>query len=199
VAVDGVRWLATEEHFQLGYWVLFARGLEPAELVRRLEPVTPVAGAVLREDVDEVEDEADGVVVRAGANAGWAFGIVEGGPVGRAPDRTLGALSAGTSAVELWRTVNADTGFAFAEDGRTVCRFEPGREHERSGTAPDRLLPALRGAGLVLPDGSTPFEHGEDLPDAMVRVLAMAESEFGLDLPRRAVLEDALTAGVLEV
>ncbi|MGW2643106.1 DUF6461 domain-containing protein [Streptomyces sp. NPDC001348] len=196
--MDGVRWLAAEDHFPLGYWVLFARSLEPAELVRRLAPVTPVAAAVTREDVDEVEDAADGVVVRAGASAGWAFGIVEGGPIGRAPDQALGTLSAGTSAVELWRTVNADTGFALAEDGRTVCRFEPGSEHERSGAAPDRLLPALRGAGLVLPDGSTPFEHGEDLPDALLRVLAMAESEFGLDLPQRTVLEDALTAGVLD-
>jgi hypothetical protein len=33
----------------------------------------------------------------------------------------------------------------------------------------------------------------------MLRALAMAESEFGLDLPRRAVLNDALTAGVLGV
>lgn len=48
--------------------------------------------------------------------------------------------------MELWRTVNADIGCAFAENGRTVCRFEPGREHERSGTEPDRLLPALRRA-----------------------------------------------------
>ncbi|WP_445283533.1 DUF6461 domain-containing protein [Streptomyces sp. DSM 118148] len=197
--MDGIRWLATEDHFPLGYWVLFARGLEPAELVRRLEPVTLLAETVERVNVDEVGDEADGVVVRAGASAGWTFGIVEGGPLGRAPDQALGALSTGTSAVELWRTVNADTTFAFAEDGWTVCRFEPGREHERSGTAPDRLLPALRGAGLVLPDGSTPFEHGKDIPDAMLRVLAMAESEFGLDLPRRTVLEDALIAGVLEV
>ncbi|MEC3996735.1 DUF6461 domain-containing protein [Actinacidiphila sp. DG2A-62] len=199
--MDGIQWLATEDHFDLGYWVLFAQGLEPAELVRRLAPVTPVAGPVTRVDVDDVEDSAagDAVVVRAGSSAGWAFGIVEGGPVGRAPDRGAGALSAGARAVELWRTVNGDTGFAFAEDGRTVCRFEPGREHERAGSEPDRLLPALRAAGLVLPDGTTPFEHGEDLPDALPRVLALAEAEFGLDLPRQAVLADALTAGLLEV
>ncbi|MEW2290547.1 hypothetical protein [Streptomyces sp. NPDC047841] len=77
--------------------------------------------------------------------------------------------------------------------------FHPGREHERSGTEPDRLLPALRRAGLVLPDGSTPFEHGQDVPDAMLRVLAMVEAEFSLDLPRRAVLEDALTTAVVQV
>ncbi|MGW3458640.1 DUF6461 domain-containing protein [Streptomyces olivaceoviridis] len=69
-----------------------------------------------------------------------------GCPVGGAPKQAVQALSAGTSALELWRTVNADIGCAFAENGRTVCRFEPGREHERSGTEPDRLLPALRRA-----------------------------------------------------
>ncbi|MEV5385706.1 DUF6461 domain-containing protein [Streptomyces sp. NPDC052721] len=162
--MDGVRWLATGDYFELGYWVLLARGLESAELIRRLEPVTPVPESVTRWGVDAIEDEYDGVVMRAGASVGWAFGIVEGGPVGRAPNQAVEALSAGTSAVELWRTVNADTGCAFAENGRTICRFEPGREHERAGTEPDRLLPVLRRAGLVLPDGSTPFEHGHDVP-----------------------------------
>jgi hypothetical protein len=197
--VDGVRWLAAEGHFDCGYWVVFARGLEPAELVRRLAPVTPVDEPVTRFGVDEVEDAGGGVVVRAGGSAGWAYGVVEGGPVGREPEAVLGALSAGTAAVEVFRTVNADTGFGFGEHGRLVCRFEPGLEHERSGADPDRLLPALRRAGLVLPDGTTPFERGIDLPDALPRVLAMAEAEFGLDLPRRAVLNGALTAGLLDV
>jgi hypothetical protein len=197
--VDGLRWLATEEDFDCGYWVVFARGLGPAELVRRLAPVTPVDEPVTRFDVDEVEGEGGGVVVRAGEGAGWAYGVVEGGPVGRESEAVLGALSAGTAAVELWRTVNGDTGFGFGEDGRMVCQFEPGWEHWRSGADPGRLLPALRRAGLVLPDGTTPFEHGTDVPDAMLRVLAMAEAEFGLDLPRQAVLEEALTAGLLDV
>jgi hypothetical protein len=97
------------------------------------------------------------------------------------------------------RTVNSDSGFAFAEDGQIVCAFEPGYEHERSGPDPDRLLPALLHAGLVMPDGRTPFEHGLDfdLGDVRERVLAMAEREFGLDLPRQAVLHGGLTAGVL--
>lgn len=33
--MDGVRWLEAEDHFELGYWVLFARGLDPEELLRR--------------------------------------------------------------------------------------------------------------------------------------------------------------------
>lgn len=197
--MDGVRWLETGGDFEFGYWVLFAHGLEPAELVRRLSPVTLVDAAVAREGVDEVEDVYGGVVVRAGAAAGWAFGVVEGGPVGRPSGKAVAALSRGTMAVELWRTVNADTYFAFAEQGRTVCCFEPGLEHARAGSDPDRLLPALRDAGLVLPDGSTPFEHGEDVPEPTMRVLTMVEVRFGLDLPRRTVLTDALTAGVLQV
>jgi len=125
--------------------------------------------------VDTVEGGIGGIVVRAGSSAGWAYGVVEAGPVERAP------------------------GFAVAEDGRIVCEFEPGLEHERSGTDPDRLLPALRRAGLVLTDGRTPFDHGVDLPDEMERVLATAEREFGLDLPRQAVLDGGLSAGALSV
>lgn len=50
----------------------------------------------------------------------------------------------------------------------------------------------MRAAGLVLPDGSD-----ADLPDAIGRALAMAEAEFGLSLPRHAVPDGALTAGLL--
>lgn len=61
-----------------------------------------------------------------------------------------------------------------------------------TGADPDRLLPALRAAGLVLPDGSD-----EDAPDATERALAMAEAEFGLSLPRQAVLDGAPAAALL--
>ncbi|MFC1419091.1 DUF6461 domain-containing protein [Streptacidiphilus cavernicola] len=197
MAADGVQWIETENQFDLGYWVMFARGLEPGELLRRLAPVTPVDEPVTRFDVDAVEERLGGIAVRVGSSGGWAFGVVENGPVRLGVDVTARLLSSGTVALEWWRTVNADTGFAFAEDGQTVCAFEPGLEHERSGTDPDRLLPALRRAGLVLPDGSTPFEHGLDLDGPLLRVLALAEQEFGVDLPRQAVLEGGLTAGVL--
>ncbi|MFC1412867.1 DUF6461 domain-containing protein [Streptacidiphilus sp. N1-12] len=194
---DGVQWLETEDQFDLGYWAVFARDLDPVELVRRLGPVTPVGGPVTRFEVDAVEAQFDGIAVRAGGSAGWAYGVVENGPVRRGPDAAVCSLSIGTVAVEWWCTVNRDMRFAFAEDGQVVCEFEPGAEHERSGADPDRLLPALQRAGLVLPDGRTPFEHGIDIDRPLLRVLALAESEFGVDLPRGAVLHSALTAGVL--
>lgn len=79
--MDGVRWLAAGNHFELGCRVLFARGLESAELVRRLVPVTPVPESVTRLGVDAIEGEYNGVVMSAVASAGWAFGIVEGVPL----------------------------------------------------------------------------------------------------------------------
>lgn len=191
---DGVQWLERDGEFDLGYWVVFARGLEPAELVARTEAEPDPMTALTRIEASDLADETDDVVLRAGSAGGWAFGVVEGGPVGDAADTCVRALSVGTEAVGVWRTVNADTYFEYAEDGRTVCCFEPGREHERKGDDPGRLLPALREAGLVLPDGSTPFEHGADVDEPMLRVLRLAESAFGLGLPRHDVLDGALLA-----
>jgi hypothetical protein len=197
MSLGGIQWLATEEHFELGYWVVFARGLDPVELVLRVgaepDPMTPLT----RKEAGDLQDDTDDVVIRAGSSAGWAFGVVEGGPVGADIFGTIRALSVGTEAVELWRTVNAVMSFGYARDGETVCRFEPGLEHERSGSDPDRLLEALQRVGLVLPDGSTPFERGTTVERPELRALALAESSFGLDLPRHAVLRDALPAARL--
>jgi hypothetical protein len=186
--VDGVRWLETGDDFELGYWVLFARGLGPEELLRRLGG-TPEPAELTRVQASDLEGTSGGVVMRAGSSGEWAFGVAEYGSP--RPD-AVAAVSAGTVAVELSRTVNYDTGFAYAEDGRTLCGFEPGMQRHRTGADPDRLLPALRAAGLVLPDGSD-----EDAPDATERALAMAEAEFGLSLPRQAVLDGALAAALL--
>lgn len=185
--MDGVRWLEAEDHFELGYWVLFARGLDP-ELLRRLG-AAPEPAELTRVQASDLEEPSGGAVMRVGSSGGRAFGVAEYGSLSQ---EAVAAVSAGTAAVELSRTVNHDTGIAYAEDGRTVCGFEPGMQRHRTGAEPDRLLPAMRAAGLVLPDGSD-----ADLPDAIGRALAMAEAEFGLSLPRHAVPDGALTAGLL--
>jgi hypothetical protein len=195
--LDGVRWLAASEEVDLGYWVLFVRGLSPALLLTRLGLGADPHQVLTREEAGELADDTGDVVVRAGASAGWAYAFVEGGPAGPDSPDAVRRLSAGTEAVEIWRTVNADRALGYARDGRLVCRFEPGREHERTGAEPDRLAAAMREAGLLLPDGRSPVEHGIDVEQPELRALALVESEFGLDLPRGEVLAGPLLAARL--
>ncbi|ANS68928.1 hypothetical protein SLINC_6704 [Streptomyces lincolnensis] len=195
--MDGIRWLATADEVDLGYWVLFARGLSPADLLTRLGLESESGRMLTRLEAGDLADETDDVVVRAGASAGWAYAFVEGGPAGPAPSDGVRRLSMGTEAVDFWRTVNADSSLGYAEDGRIVCRFEPGREHERTGADPDRLAGAMREAGLLLPDGSAAHQHGDGVDRPDLRALALAEAVFGLDLPRAEVLEGQLLAARL--
>lgn len=190
--VDGIRWLATAEEVSLGYWALFARGLAPAGLLTRLGLDVSSGQLLTREEAGDLADETDEVVLRAGASAGWAYAFVEGGPTGPDALDAVRRLSAGTAAVDFWRTVNAARALGYAEDGRIVCRFEPGREHERTGVDPERLASPMREAGLLLSDGRSPYEHGLDVEQPELRALTLAESMFGLDLPRADVLDGPL-------
>ncbi|KOU59474.1 hypothetical protein ADK57_33500 [Streptomyces sp. MMG1533] len=76
--------------------------------------------------------------------------------------------------------------------------LEPGREHERIGVDPDRLAGAMREAGLLLADGRSLYEHGVDVEERELRALTLAESVFGLDLPRAEVLDWPLRAARLK-
>ncbi|NEB01907.1 hypothetical protein G3I78_22965 [Streptomyces sp. SID13726] len=195
--LDGVQWLATARDVDLGYWVLFARGMSPADLLVRLGLDVDPDQVLTREEANDLADDTGDVVVRAGASRGWAYAFVEGGPAG--PD-SLGAvrrLAAGTEAVDVWRTVNADCSFGYAQDGQIVCRFEPGREHECTGADPDRLGGAMREAGLLMSDGRSHWGHGVAAGRPELRALALAESAFGVDLPRAEVLEEPVLAARL--
>lgn len=50
--------------------------------------------------------------------------------------------------------VNAPALVRYAESGNPVCAFEA--VHDRRGIDPDRLVPHLTRAGLLLPDGEAP-------------------------------------------
>lgn len=195
MALDGVRWVDGGGEFDLGYWLVFARGLQPAELAEALGAADEELVELTRIEASDVEAETDDVVVRVGAAAGWAFAIVEGGPVGDA-SALLEEVSLRAEALGMWRTVNADMYFEFAQDGQRVCGFEPGLEHERTGTDPDRLLPALRDVVGAVADGEPRSEAGDrGSESAMLGALGLAETAFGVELPRDEVLHGALLAG----
>ncbi|MFJ6649891.1 DUF6461 domain-containing protein [Streptomyces sp. NPDC091290] len=95
-----------------------------------------------------------------------------------------GGLGRDGEAVDVWRTVNAHRSLGYAQDGHLICRFEPGRPHERTGTDPYRLVWAMRESGLLPADGTPPEERRADVDQPELCALALADSVFRLDLPR---------------
>ncbi|CAM5503671.1 hypothetical protein SALBM311S_03496 [Streptomyces alboniger] len=124
---------------------------------------------------------------------GWAFAIECASAEGT--DRpTLERVSQGTDAVVLLDSGTPPYWFVHARDGEIASDFEPGVEAEQiGGTHPSFLVPAMREAGMLLPDGTADPDDWE--PER--RILTVAEQVFSLDLPRTAIEGDSLPAVVL--
>ncbi|WP_246127341.1 DUF6461 domain-containing protein [Embleya hyalina] len=90
----------------------------------------------------------------------------------------LAAVWDGTVALSTFENINALTMFHHAESGDVVCGFD--RPRDRWGTDPDRLVPHLTRAGLLLPDG-TQHDHGIDERQRLLH--RMTHTEFGTTLP----------------
>ncbi|MEV7026938.1 hypothetical protein [Kitasatospora sp. NPDC093558] len=84
---DGIRWLAEGDDRLSG--VLFARGIPPEEVARRMGadvrgPAGPVSGAEVWDldiEVYRPSEDGDGVV-RVGASGDWSFAIEYGDSTG---------------------------------------------------------------------------------------------------------------------
>ncbi|MER5894313.1 DUF6461 domain-containing protein [Streptomyces sp. NPDC001876] len=188
--MDGIRWLSAESHFDLGYWVVFARGIGPEELLDRMGAEAGSVRRLDRFDAGDLMDELDTAVLRAGESCGWAFAVSEGGPGGTNSSQALSSASAGSEAVEFWRTVNQDKMFAYARNGEEVFRCEPGQVHPlpTGGFSPD----SVSAASLGLPGTAADTAIGSER-DA----LTVAEEVFGLNLPKDEVLEGVLLTAPL--
>lgn len=203
---SGLRWIATE--YDLGYTFTLCEGIEPRELLVRMgaEPqhvheLTADAVAELQarpedgplgdlEFLDR-EDEAlvarlteagflshPEVLVRAGTVPGWAYAIEN---VSFHATARLAALSRGTRAYTVFRSVNGEHEVGYARDGKVLAYYEPG-------------MPHLGGVGVG--DGVPGFAHsGQELPD--VAFLRFLESEHGIRIAwedTRALLPTAAFA-----
>lgn len=188
--MDGIRWLSAEDHFDLGYWVVFARGIGPQELLDRMGAEPGSVRRLDRYDAGDLMDELDTAVLRAGESGGWAFAVAEGGPGGANAAKALSSASAGTEAVEFWRTVNQDTMFAYARSGEEVFRCEPGQVYRLPSG--DLSPESACASGLGLPGAGPDTVIGSEL-DA----LTVAEEVLGLDLPKDEVLEGVLFSAPL--
>ncbi|MYS79160.1 DUF6461 domain-containing protein [Embleya scabrispora] len=86
---------------------------------------------------------------------------------------------------------DALTIFHYADSGDVVCGFD--RPRDRWGSDPDRLVPHLTRAGLLLPDGIRP-DHGIDERQRLTH--RMMHAKFGTTLPREDVEHGELLAAM---
>jgi hypothetical protein len=183
---DGIRWIE-EGPFELGYGIVFARGLEPLELVTRLGADLVSDEPMSRLDANSYESyEEDIQVIRVGSEGDWTFAVADYGPPGKIGTKEDVAclVSADTDAVSYSKTINCDTWFSSARNGRMTCCFEPGFRMAWH-TFPGGLAEELGRAGLL----------ADEVPaDDWERTLAMGETEFGLNLPRHDLVDGQLLA-----
>ncbi|MEU4118371.1 DUF6461 domain-containing protein [Kitasatospora sp. NPDC028055] len=182
---DGLRWLVDCDDWRYG--IVFARGITPQELARRLGGVpgsvpSSLTGAQAWDVVmDDGTDDED--VVRVGAYGGWSFALEYGLP--SAAERLVEVSRDGVEVVHLDpQPDHPPAQFAYARNGVAVCSFGIGEEVWRWGQEPDFLLDDLVRAGVLRPDGESGRPEEEPFGDADRATLAVLEARFGLALPR---------------
>ncbi|MFJ6773547.1 DUF6461 domain-containing protein [Kitasatospora sp. NPDC091257] len=174
--------------------VVFARGITPQELARRMgaDPATatePISDTEIRDldiEVYRPGDDGDGVI-RVGECAGWSFAIEYGDSTGG--ELLIEIARDGVEVVHFRPMPEQRPALLdYARDGAVLCGFGLGEERWRWGQEPDLLVPDLVAAGVLEADGVTPRDPGRE-PDgaALRRALGAVERRFGLSLPRAAL------------
>ncbi|MFJ9694324.1 DUF6461 domain-containing protein [Kitasatospora sp. NPDC101183] len=195
---EGIRWLAGIRWELDG--VVFARGIPPLELARRMGADPSVGAAPISGDeVWELEiesyrpgEDGDGVV-RIGECGGWSFAIEYGDSTGA--DRLTEIARDGVEVVHLRpMPEHPPAMFDYARDGAAVCGFGLCEERWRWGQEPDLLLPELVEARVLEADGITSAAPDGDHEAMRARSLGVVERRFGLDLPRAVLGELRLPA-----
>jgi hypothetical protein len=191
----GVRWLAQAPWY---FSVTFVRDIAPEELGIRLgaDPAVAPVAATAREAESLLIDPNVGIAQLGEAN-GWAF-AVEYGEAGGTRHSVLAQLSrGGCHAVNLDPQVSHPPPmFSYAADGELLCSFGLAEEARRWGSQPDLLDPAMRSAGVVLPDGSSLKVGAARHAQRVAMPLGVIEKHFGLSLPRQLLDDELPTVGV---
>ncbi|MFJ9443726.1 DUF6461 domain-containing protein [Kitasatospora sp. NPDC101235] len=204
---DGIQWLAElggpgagrsstggrDMDGELG-GVVFARGIAPEELARRMgaDPATatrPISDTEIRDlDIEVYRPGGDGDgVIRVGACAGWSFAIEYGDSTG---GELLTEIARDGVEVVHFRAMpeQRQALLDYARDGAVLCGFGLGEERWRWGQEPDLLVPDLVAAGVLEADGVTSCDPGRQADGAARRrTLGAVERCFGLSLPRAAL------------
>ncbi|GGV51038.1 DUF6461 domain-containing protein [Streptomyces spectabilis] len=198
--------------YELGYCVIFAKGISPADLLARVsgEGVTPVLlsraeadaiqqlgddldeGDIPELDMDELRENGmldnDRPLVRAGTYGEWAFAVE---PIGLylAEDEILESASRGTAALSATLSDSAAAWIAYAEDGQILSSFDPLFPEQDHGTSP-HVLEALTGYRAAIADG--------ERADSYERALRKIQRELHCDVPQAADEDRMLAVRVAE-
>ncbi|MFE3288688.1 DUF6461 domain-containing protein, partial [Streptomyces sp. NPDC059233] len=159
---DGLQWIA-EANFD-HYCATFAKGLEPEELVRRMggDPAAITEPMPLDDAVQL--DGGDGLVAMVGSDQGWAFALELQSMEGDDEDIIV-AVSRDTDVVVLTKSFSAPSMFRLFREGRPVAYFEVRDLDENAvkGDDPAAIIPAMKRAGILLPDGLSAEPDDADL------------------------------------
>jgi len=195
-------WVADDPMFE-AYCLTLARGLAPAEFLGRLgaRPEASRTGisALYEPSYDVWADNermaAQHLFIGAAAVPGdggdWALGVEINGYLGATPEAIV-PLSAGTSIVSHYRSVNADGRFHWVEDGDIRLYFEPLEPAYREGSTPDALVDVMREVGFDLQE-DTEYEHPTEA------TFALAERLTGIRVTMDLLEESSYECGIARV
>ncbi|MFD9687521.1 DUF6461 domain-containing protein [Kitasatospora sp. NPDC059146] len=199
---EGIQWLADAGGEVSG--VVFARGIPPEELARRMgaDPAAatgPISGREIWDldiEVYRPGDDGDGVI-RVGEADGWSFAIEYGDSTG---GELLTEIAREGVEVVHFRPMPEQPPalLDYARDGAVLCGFGLGEERWRWGRQPDLLVPELIAANVLEADGVTSCTPGRaPAAGARRRTLGAVGRRFGLRLPRAVLGEVRLPAYVV--
>jgi hypothetical protein len=195
--LEGLEWLGAWGDG--AYCVIFARGVDEAELLHRLGgdlSSARLAGPGERWNVVEALRQQFDHVVEVGWCDGWAFAYEWNGLPPR--PETMRVISAGTVAVSVFRNVNAVTRFCYAEDGVIVANFDPIHARHKGffADASPQVLALLERAGITPLIAEDEYDYDEDF-DFVGAMHALAEAA-GARMDRESIAEKPLLcAGIL--
>jgi hypothetical protein len=195
--LEGLEWI----RFRDAYCVVFARGLDETELLRRLDGDLStellsrldgdLSSARLARVTDEnIVEELRSHVVQVGWCDGWAFAYEWNG-LPPSPEK-MSVISAGTAAVSVFCNVNAHTRFCYAEDGTVVANFDPidAQDSWFFEQASPQVLALLERAGITPSLGEDEDDYDEVF-DFVGAMHALAEAA-GAHLDRESIAEKPL-------
>lgn len=127
-AVARYGWAAQDSLFGLGGCVTLARGVTPEDALDLLVPdrATGIGSASsVRAWAEQFYEPPYGMVVEAGLKDDWTLVVEDAGGFRATLNGRAEALSRKGQAVTIYRSVNADMAFRYAEGGALVRAFDP--------------------------------------------------------------------------